>query len=164
MDNRVPKSPIEFDESLRNHRFISIDIEGDPFAKQRPRASRKGRFITVYTPRETKNYEKKVRTKYVSMYKDFQLTGDLTAKIEGIFKVPDSASKKKQQEMIDGIIPHTKKPDCDNIGKICLDALNGTAYEDDSTINTLIISKKYGENPMAKITIIENKFIIEEKD
>ena len=42
------------------------------------------------------------------------------------------------------------------MGKICLDALNGVAYNDDATISKLIISKRYGEDPKVRITIIEN--------
>lgn len=152
-------NPIEFDESLINHNFIMIDVLGEPFAKQRPRAARKGRYVTIYTPRETKNYEEKVRKVYSSFYNDYQLDGDLTAKIEGIFSVSNSISKKKRQEMLDGNIPHTKKPDCDNMGKICLDALNGVAYPDDSQINELLITKKYGDIAKVRITIIENRNI-----
>lgn len=151
--------PISFDTSLINHRFITIDVPGEPFAKQRPRAAKKGRYITVYTPRETKLYEEKVRKIYNSMYGSFQLEGALTANIEGHFSVPSSVSKKKQQDMLDGKIPHTKKPDCDNMGKVCLDGLNNIAYNDDSSINKLIISKQYSETAKTRITIIENKNI-----
>ena len=58
--------------------------------------------------------------------------------------------------MEDNKIPHNKKPDCDNMGKICLDALNGIAYPDDAQISSLYITKRYGKNPMAKILIKEN--------
>ena len=63
--------------------------------------------------------------------------------------------------MLEGKIPHTKKPDCDNMGKICLDALNDVAYPDDANINKLLITKKYGENAKVRITIIENRKISE---
>ena len=73
-----------------------IDVPGEPFAKQRPRAAKKGRYITIYTPRETKQYEEKVRKVYNSTYENYQLEGDLTAKIEGFFSIPNSISKKKK--------------------------------------------------------------------
>ena len=152
-------SPISFDPLLINHRFIMIDVPGDRFGKQRPRAARKGRYITIYTPKETKDYEEKIRKVYNATYKDFQLEGDLTAEIEGIFSIPNSVSKKKREEMLNGNIPHTKKPDCDNMGKSCLDALNEVAYADDAQINKLIISKEYGDTAKVRITIIENKYI-----
>lgn len=158
MDNMI--NPITFDYSLINHNFIMIDVPGEPFAKQRPRAAKKGRYITIYTPRETKLYEEKVRKVYDTMYNGYpQLEGALTANIEGYFSIPNSVNKKKREQMINGEEPHTKKPDCDNMGKICLDALNGVAYPDDAAINRLNISKEYSETPKVRITIIENRNI-----
>ncbi len=37
-----------------------------------------------------------------------------------------------------------KKPDCDNIAKIILDALNGLAYDDDAQVVKLYVEKRYG--------------------
>ena len=94
------------------------------------------------------------------MYNGYpQLEGALTANIEGYFSIPNSVNKKKREQMINGEEPHTKKPDCDNMGKICLDALNGVAYPDDAVINRLNISKEYSETPKVRITIIENRNI-----
>lgn len=156
-DKKVITHPVSFDQDLIGKKSINFSVPGEPFAKQRPRAARKGSFITIYTPRETKNYEKKVEIEYNKIYRGQQLPGPLTVKVEGIFSVPSSASKKKQLEMLEGNIPHIKKPDCDNMAKVCLDALNGIAYSDDSIIDNLIISKKYGEKPMVRITIYQNK-------
>jgi Holliday junction resolvase RusA-like endonuclease len=151
------KSPIIFNNSLENvSNAIYSNVPGNPFAKQRPRAARKGRFITIYTPNETKAYESKVRKYYNSIYNGILVDGSLTVEIEGIFSVPSNASKKKASEMLSGDIPHTKKPDCDNMAKICLDALNGVAYTDDAIINRLNVSKRYGTEPMVRILIYEN--------
>lgn len=38
-----------------------------------------------------------------------------------------------------------QKPDCDNIAKIVLDALNGLAYDDDSQVTDLEVHKFYGD-------------------
>lgn len=156
MEDIEIKPAISFDESLKHKRSIYFDVPGDPFAKQRPRATKKGRYITIYTPRETKDYEEKVRKYYNKLYKDVSLDGDLSVEIEGIFTIPQSVSKTKAKLMEDNKIPHNKKPDCDNMGKICLDALNGIAYPDDAQISSLYITKRYGKNPMAKILIKEN--------
>lgn len=158
MEDRIIKSPIIFDESLANARNTKyFDVPGNPFAKQRPRAARKGRYITIYTPKETKAYEAKVREYYKRNYKNSEpYDGSLTVEIEGIFDIPKNTSKRKRALMLNDEIPHTKKPDCDNMAKICLDALNGVAYTDDAIINKLNISKRYGDNPMVKILIYEN--------
>ena len=158
MDEKIIRSPISFDPTIKGVKSIYFDVYGEPFAKQRPRAARKGKFITIYTPRETKVYEDKVKKAYKQIYRyEKPLEGDLSVEIEGIFSIPKSISKSKQKEMEEGKIPHTKKPDCDNMGKICLDALNGVAYPDDAQINKLYISKKYGKDAKIRITIKENK-------
>ena len=148
--------PISFDISLMKQKEISFFVPGNPFAKQRPRARKIGRFISVYTPNETKKYEEKVRIEYNKWYRDSKLENDLTVDIEGIFSIPKSTPKKYISDMVSGIIPHTSKPDCDNMAKICLDALNGVCYDDDSQITNLNISKKYGNNARVVITIREN--------
>lgn len=156
--NNLLKALVTFDESLIGRKSLYIDIPGDPFAKQRPRAARKGRFITIYTPRETKEYEKKVRHYYRQIYGESdKLSGSLTVDIEGIFAVSKSVSQSKAEKMINGEIDHTKKPDCDNMAKVCLDALNGIAYDDDAQINALNISKRYGNESKCRITIKQNK-------
>ena len=111
MDNeRHVCCPVEFNKALIGKEFMYFDVEGEPFAKQRPRATRKGRFITVYTPRETKLYEAKVLRAYQKIYKNKQLDGDLTVNIEGIFSVPKSVSSKKAKKMIkDLVLPKIMK-------------------------------------------------------
>lgn len=157
MDNNHINSPISFDKDLINKKSTSFEVLGEPFAKQRPKAARKGRYITIYTPSKTKNYEEKVEKSYKRLYGTYQLKGPLTVKIEAIFSIPKSAPKKRQELMLSNIIPHTKKPDCDNTGKIILDGLNGVAYSDDAIINELLITKRYGLEPKTKVTIIQNQ-------
>lgn len=132
---------------------VSCTIPGKPFAKQRPRASKRGRFTTVYTPKETVNYENLVKYSYYEENGDIKLDGALEAEIVATFPIPQSVSKKKRLDMVEGREKHTKKPDCDNIAKICLDGLNHIAFDDDSQIIDLRIKKQYGENPNVKIKI-----------
>ena len=53
--------------------------------------------------------------------------------------------RQTQDAKICGEIPCTIKPDCDNIAKIVLDALNGLAYDDDSQVTELEVHKFYGD-------------------
>jgi Holliday junction resolvase RusA-like endonuclease len=151
MEN-TPLIPISFIDDKRN---VSCIIPGSPFAKQRPRASRRGRFTTMYTPKETVNYENLVKYSYFEQNGSKKLDGPLKAEITGTFPVPKSVSKKKEQQMLNGEIRHTKKPDCDNMAKIVLDALNGIAFDDDSQITDLIVHKQYGESPNVEIELTE---------
>lgn len=156
MDDNKLFSPIRFKENLIGTDSIYFDVEGEPFAKQRPRARKIGSFISVYTPVPTKKYEEKVRKAYKKIYGNRILDGDLTVEVEGFFTPPKSESKIKQKLMLNNEIPHTKKPDCDNMAKVCLDALNGVAYHDDAAITNLIISKQYSDTAKVRITITKN--------
>ena len=93
---------------------------------------------------------------YRRVYREKKLDGNLNASIQAIFSVPKTAKKSEIINMEDGITPHNKKPDVDNVAKVCLDALNGVAFEDDSSISALEITKRFGKKPMVKIFIKEN--------
>lgn len=151
------KKVISFDLSLSEKKSIMFEVPGKPFAKQRPKAAKKGRYITVYTPRETREYESLVQKCFYKTYGHHQelLEGPLKVSIEGIFEPPQSVSKKKQAEMLKGNIHHTKKPDCDNIAKVCLDGLNNIAFKDDSKIDELYVKKSFGTHAKVIIKIQE---------
>lgn len=79
----------------------------------------------------------------------------LEAEINAFYSIPQSASKKKKEEMREGQIRPAKKPDCDNVAKIVLDALNKLAYRDDAQIVDCIIRKWYTDDPRVTVTIRE---------
>ena len=101
-------------------------VEGKPVGKGRPRFRRMGNFVQTYTPANTAEYEKLVRLR-------FQNAGgvitDKPVKIEIIafFAPPKSTRKQQKADMLANRIFPVKKPDCDNIAKIILDALNKIA-------------------------------------
>lgn len=127
-----------------------FEVEGKPTGKGRPRFKRMGNFVQTYTPEKTADYEKLVRLR-------FQNAGgvitDKPVKIEivAFFAPPKSVRKKQKQEMLANLILPTKKPDCDNIAKIVLDALNQIAYEDDSQVIELSVRKQYASE--AKVSV-----------
>lgn len=144
------ESPIYF-----VNRTIEFSIPGKPFGKQRPKAARRGGFIQIYTPKETRDYEDHARKIYIETIGDIKLTGPIEAEIHGVFPVPKGTSKKEQRKMLRGEINHTKKPDCDNMGKTVFDALNSVAYDDDSAICRAYIDKRYGETPKVDVRLKE---------
>lgn len=127
-----------------------FEIEGKPVGKGRPRFKRVGNFVQTYTPANTAEYERLVKLR-------FQNAGgaitDKPVKIEIVacFAPPKSARKKDKIEMLANRILPTKKPDCDNIAKIVLDALNKIAYKDDSQVIELSVKKLYSE--VAKVSV-----------
>ena len=132
---------------------VTFTIIGKPCGKGRPRFSTAGGYARSYTPAKTVEYENLVRMEWEKSGAK-KLEGAISATINCYFPIPKSVSKKKREAM-DGAF-YTKKPDCDNIAKIILDALNGLAYDDDSQIAMLDVLKIYdASETMVKVTLVE---------
>lgn len=126
--------------------MITIEIPGKPFAKQRPRFSRKsGR---AFTPAATVSFESTVGTLAAQHIKQ-PLTGPIRITIRATFEPPQSWSKKKTAEHLNR--PHVQRPDLDNIGKAICDGLNRIAFADDSQIAEMNIRKVWG--PVARTIV-----------
>ena len=99
--------------------WIKITVPGRPVPKGRPRFGVRGKKAYVYTPTETKEYEK--------------LVGWL-AKSAGC--------RPTDKPVIVSLDIYTRrKMDLDNVAKSILDGLNGVAYEDDDQVVELHIWK-----------------------
>ena len=134
-----------------------IKIMGDPVAKGRPRFGIAGKFVSTYTPAKTKKEEKKVIAEIKKQYSEEPMKGALGVWITFYFAIPKSYTKKKCEELKHNEFLHTKKPDCDNLAKLYLDAMNGLVYEDDSQIQQLHLRKFYEPNGEGSVHIqIEN--------
>ena len=137
--------------------MIEFTVYGTAVPKQRPRMG--GR--RAYTPKKTKDYEQKVRQAFSDEYRgDIPVYAEgvpVMASIEVIQGVPQSWSKKKREAALSGVVaPTTRNGDLDNIAKSILDALNECVYHDDCQVTTLIISKRYGEEPRAIVKFCED--------
>lgn len=132
--------------------MIKVVIPGEPKGKGRPRMSTKtGR---TYTPKDTVFYENLVRHEYAAQC-GIKHDGEIEAVIIAYYSIPKSTSKKKYNQMIDGTLRPTKKPDTDNVAKIILDSLNKIAFDDDSQVVDLLVKKFYGEQPRVELIISE---------
>ena len=135
-----------------------IVVYGKPMGKQRPKATTRGHHAGVYTPKETKAYERYVVAMFLQAYPCARpLEGEIKGKIKAFYPIPLSTSKKRKQAMLDGSIRPLVKPDLDNVEKIIYDALNGIAYTDDSHITEMTISKYYSDEPRVEIMIEEER-------
>ena len=130
-------------------RFVKFEVYGKPQGKGRPRFTRNGH---TYTPTTTTIYENNVRRAFLAS-DGVKLKGEVRAVITAYYPIPKSVNKAKKKEMLNGIVNPTKKPDCDNIAKIILDALNKAAYDDDSQIVNLTVNKLYGETPKVVVEL-----------
>lgn len=132
---------------------IHLDIPGKPLGKSRPRVTRRG---ITYTPKATAEREQLVRTVFLETYRYARpFTCALRVSIEAVYPVPVSASKAKRADMMAGKIIPTVRPDVDNVAKLILDALNKTAYADDSQIVSLTVSKRYAHENELPHTVID---------
>lgn len=127
-------------------------IPGEPRGKQRPRVTRAGH---AYTPQETVVYENLVKMEFLNQCPGKKLNGQLRMTISAFFAIAASVSHKKRNQMLNGEIRPTKKPDVDNITKIVADSLNKIAYDDDSQIVTATTEKIFSENPRVEVFIME---------
>lgn len=131
---------------------ILLDVPGKPMGKARPRVTRRG---ITYTPKATAERERLVQTCYHDGYLGSEpLEGPLAVVIDAIYPVPKSAPAKERIRMTSGEIPPTVRPDVDNVAKLVLDALNGTAYLDDSQVVSLRVSKRYAKNGEEPHTLV----------
>jgi len=136
---------------------VVFTVQGTPVGKGRPRFTTANGYARSYTPQKTLNYENLVKTYYSLEVGQKKLQGAIKAKITAYFPIPKSTPKKLRAEMELTDVPHTKKPDGDNIIKAILDALNGIAYDDDSQVAIVEINKFYSTFPRAVVILEEMK-------
>jgi len=132
------------------NKIIRIVIPGQPVSKLRPRVTRTGH---TYTPEKTVRYEKLVQDMWRVYGSESFGDSPIRMDIMLYMQIPASASKKKKEQMENGLIRHTKKPDIDNCAKSIIDGLNGLAYDDDSQIIEMTVRKCYSNEPMAVVAI-----------
>ena len=130
-------------------------IDGAPKGKGRPRFTRSGH---VFTPSDTKQYESRV----AELYRDnggIFLGEDVPVAIRilACYPVPKSASKKEKEAKLKGEIACLNKPDVDNVCKIILDGLNGTAFQDDKQVVTLEVYKKWAKSGEGAVYVSVHK-------
>lgn len=127
--------------------MFNFVVKGKPQGKARARTFydyRSGRMKSI-TPQQTKDYEELIAWSYKAA--GGRHLGDSLVEIEimAFYEIPKSTSNKRRQEIIENRVRPTVKPDCDNIIKAVLDALNGIAYNDDKQVVSVECSKHYSD-------------------
>ncbi|MCK5018118.1 MAG: RusA family crossover junction endodeoxyribonuclease [Candidatus Peribacteraceae bacterium] len=130
----------------------SLEIPGAPVPKARPRASRRGSHVVMYTPSKSKDFEYQVRM-IASQLIPAPLQGAVCIDIELQLPRPKRLCWKTRA------MPQCfcdVRPDIDNYCKSILDGLNGIAFRDDAQVAELYAKKFYhagGEYPKTNILI-----------
>lgn len=135
--------------------MIFFSYEGKVQPKQRPKAVRRGKFITMYTPEETVKSEQDIIRQFRQQFKSHTAWSKecpVSMQIEIYVATPKSFSKKKRSLALSNEILPTGTPDVDNTAKTILDALNGHLYEDDGQVCELKVVKSYSTTDGAFIT------------
>lgn len=126
---------------------VTFIIPGRPFAKQRPRATRRGR---VYTPEQTVSFERQVG-QIAMQHFAAPLSGAVRLSVQAHFKPAASWSRKKVAEHLGR--PHCQKPDADNLVKAIWDGLNRIAFADDSQIAECVVRKAWSDFEQTIVTV-----------
>lgn len=137
--------------------YVQFTVQGAPCGKARARTVRSaatGRTVS-YTPEKTAAYEDLVRAEYLAQCKNEYLgeKTEIDVTIDAYYKIPERVNNWQRAQMERDMARPTKKPDCDNIAKIILDALNGIAYRDDAQVVTLRVGKRYSLEPRVEVRL-----------
>lgn len=136
---------------------VTFQVEGTPVGKGRPKFARRGNFVSTYTPTKTRDYEDLIKAAArQAMGSSDPLKTPVAAYIYITVPIPQSYPKKRFKACLDGLERPCKKPDCDNILKAFLDAMNGVVYDDDSQVVSLHGTKVYGTIGMVEVLVKED--------
>lgn len=135
---------------------LQFTVPGQPFGKERPRAAKKGKFITIYTPQKTVSYEGLIaHTAMVAMSGRKLIMGAVSVDLDIRVSIPASWSKKRQAAAMRGEVAPTKKPDIDNVEKVLFDGMNGVVWKDDVQAVEVMKRKRYAETPGVIVIVRE---------
>jgi Holliday junction resolvase RusA-like endonuclease len=127
--------------------MITITIPLDPVPWTAARLSR-GR---CYDPKEKD--KRAARWHVKDQYRGDLLQGYFSIFFDFVFEPPKSASKKRREAMLCGLIIPTKG-DCTNYQKLYEDCLKKIVIEDDRNVEVIGSRKLYGEKGMVIIKIL----------
>ena len=138
---------------------LRLRIPGNPVAKARPKFFRRGDHVGTYKPKAQEEAENqfvfyaKKQLRIQGAASPIPAGAAVRLKCWFFMPIPKSATKKFRELCRAESIPHTKKPDLDNLVKFVKDCLNGHAWHDDSQVVEIAGRKFYAENPMTFVVI-----------
>ena len=128
----------------------TIIIPGKPIGKARPRFSKVGSFVKVYSAQAKE--EKAIIKEFKTQWRLRPL--ECPVIVSMVFCMPiTKASKKTVADMLSGVLKHTKKPDCSNLIKMYEDCANGIIWQDDKQIFEIEATKAFAKEPQTIIRV-----------
>lgn len=132
---------------------LTIEVEGTPVGKGRPRITTRNGRPRGFTPPRTETYEGKLAFfAKMAMQGRAVFEGPLAVRVEAHFPIARSWPKRKQAEALAGTVRPTTKPDADNLLKV-LDAFNEIVWRDDVQVVEATIVKRYSDRPRLVVTV-----------
>jgi Holliday junction resolvase RusA-like endonuclease len=131
---------------------IEFSVPGKPVPMARPRVTAHG----TYTPKRCRDYKTAVAiAAKAAMVGKKQMEGAVACRIELYFNVPKSYACGKHLAAKHNVIKPVGRNtgDADNHAKAIMDALTGIVWRDDSQVTYLVVSKLYGSEDWAEISI-----------
>lgn len=127
---------------------VAFFVPGPPRGKGRPRAAKRGKHITLYTPAETAAYESTVAlAAQQAMAGQPLLDGPVEVIMRIVVPIAASWPKRRQAQALAGVALPINKPDSDNVVKAVFDAINGVVWRDDTQVVDMHVRKRYGATP-----------------
>lgn len=141
---------------------ILIHVRGNPKAQGRPRAFVHGKHAGVYNPSNADDWKSLVTLAARDKRPMNAIEGPVIVDLTFFFARPKRLCRKKDPP---GAIPHTSKPDRDNLDKAVLDVLTDLGFwRDDCQVWGGRIQKFYcaiGDSPGAEIRVTwENETVM----
>jgi Holliday junction resolvase RusA-like endonuclease len=129
---------------------IKFIVYGIPVAKGRPKFTKRG---FAYTPKKTVNAENDFKMQALKFKPPVPWECAIALTARFFMPIPASMPKKFRFSAENEIMPHSKRPDADNLLKLISDAMNGIFFKDDNQISDLQIEKRYSARPRIEVVI-----------
>lgn len=130
--------------------MITFTVPGEPVPQPRPRVSTRGGFARAYVPATHPVHAFRqavaLSATIAGLKKCFE---PMNVCIVAVFKRP--ASHVTAKGMVKATAARVPRPDVDNLAKAVLDALGD--FFDDTLVESLQVSKSYGDVAYTKVTI-----------
>ena len=130
---------------------ITFSVPGRPRGQDRPRATRAGKGIRMYSPQKDVSYATLIRDAWRKVAPDDwePWPGLVCLKLWARFARPQSWPKWRRE----GEYWYPSKPDVSNIVKMVEDALNGIAWVDDAQVQIFHATKHLGKTGGLKVQL-----------
>ena len=126
---------------------FEVEVIGKAVAQARPRFTTRGGFARAYDTKSVAYHKDYFKLCVAQNRPPVPFLGPCRVKVEVFIAKPKSWSKKRTQA--------STKPDADNLAKLCLDAMEGVVYKNDSQIVDLHVTKSLDALPRTFVRVEE---------